>query len=61
MIGNDDVASEYKKLLLELGVDYSPHKTLTSKTCFEFAKRIFRNNKEISPISLSAFKESASA
>lgn len=40
VIFNDAVAAEYLKILEELGVAYSPTKSLTSKTgVFEFAKK----------------------
>lgn len=52
------MAREYKNILLELGVDYSPIKTFTSKRGFEFAKRLFKDGKEMSPIPLTAIQES---
>jgi len=58
VIGNDEVAYQYKKLLVEIGVEYSPHKTLTSKGLFEFAKRVFFQGKEVTPFPLSGLKES---
>lgn len=57
VIGNDAVAYEYKKLLGELGVDYSATKTYTSQNGFEFAKRIVINHQEYSPVSVSMVKE----
>jgi len=59
VIGNDEVAYQYKKLLIEIGVEYSPHKTITSKHLFEFAKRVFYQGKEVTPFPLSGLKESA--
>jgi len=48
------VSTEYKLLLSELGVPYSKEKSLTSdpnNIRIEFAKRLFLNKVEITPIS----------
>jgi hypothetical protein len=53
------LAEAYKKVILDLGVDFSPLKTHESHTLFEFAKRLYFNGEEISPFPISALKESA--
>jgi hypothetical protein len=55
VIGNDKVAREYKQLLIEWDVPFSPDKTYTSPVGFEFAKQIRFKGINISPISLSSF------
>lgn len=55
VIGNDKVAREYKSLLMEWDMPFSPDKTYTSAVGFEFAKQIRYNNINISPLSLSSF------
>lgn len=48
------VSKEYKLLLSELGVPYSKEKSLTSDPSnirIEFAKRLFLNREEITPLS----------
>lgn len=60
VIGNDNVAREYKMLLKVLGVEYSQTKTYSSNCGYEFAKRIILNHEEFSPISLTQFKETGS-
>lgn len=53
VIANDGVAREYKKLLAELDMPFSKEKTHVSKSTFEFAKRWFHNNQEVTGFSLS--------
>jgi hypothetical protein len=53
VIGDDLVAREYKRLLLQLGMDYSPEKTHVSTDTFEFAKRWFISNEEVTGFSVS--------
>lgn len=55
VIYNDEVAHKYKELMDGLGVGLSPHKTHTSSTTYEFAKRWFHNNKEITGIQVKGF------
>jgi hypothetical protein len=48
------VADEYKKLLKELGIPFSLDKSLSSDSVtirIEFAKRIFLDGSEITPLS----------
>jgi hypothetical protein len=54
VIGNDNVAKEYRQLLVEWGIPFSPEKTHTSKIGFEFAKQLRINDQNISPMSLSS-------
>jgi hypothetical protein len=56
VIGDDSVAEQYKKLLITLGMDYSPEKTHTSPNVFEFAKRWFLNEEEITGFSVSGLQ-----
>jgi hypothetical protein len=55
VIGNDDVAREYKNLLVEWDIPFNPSKTYTSIHGFEFAKQIRYKDINISPLSLSSF------
>jgi hypothetical protein len=55
VIGNDKVAREYKQLLKEWDIPFSPDKTYTSAFGFEFAKQIRFKGINISPLSLSSF------
>lgn len=55
VIGNDKVAREYKQLLMEWDIPFSPDKTYTSFFGFEFAKQIRYKGFNISPLSLSSF------
>jgi len=59
VICDHDVAMAYKRLMVELGVKFSETKSLVSKDTFEFASRIFRKGKEISPFSLRGVWESS--
>lgn len=58
-IGNKDLATEYKKLISDLGVKFAPLKTFESQTFLEFAQRLFFNGLEITPFPISALEESA--
>jgi hypothetical protein len=60
VIYNDAVALSYKNLMQRLGVDTSPHKTHTSLTTYEFAKRWFHEGKEITGIQIRGFLDSIS-
>lgn len=54
VIADDKVAERYIQALNTLGVPYSPDKTIdpngTKESVAEFAKRLFRNGSEVSPI-----------
>lgn len=52
---DDELAHEYVLLVNQLGVNISPLKTLVGKDSFEFVKRVFITEGEISPISFSSF------
>lgn len=57
MIWNDAIAKEYEKVIGELGVPISEHKSLSSdatRSTGEFTKRIFTRGIELSPIPLPA-------
>jgi len=58
VIYDDNVAHHYKKIMEQLGVDISPHKTHTSLTTYEFAKRWFRAGSEITGIQVRGLLES---
>jgi hypothetical protein len=47
VIARNDVAKAYLDLIASLGMPYSPEKTHTGKTVFEFAKRWFQDGQEI--------------
>lgn len=51
------MAEEYLKVISSLGVDVSPLKTHRSKHFFEFAKRVFYFNEEITAFPISSLKE----
>lgn len=57
VIGNSQVGEMYMKLISSLHVEYSNAKTHKSKDFFEFAKRIFYRNVEISPFPISSIRE----
>jgi len=57
VIGGEDLAKSYIKVMEELGVDISSHKTHVSTNTYEFAKRWFRNGVEVSGIQVKAFEE----
>lgn len=56
MIGNEEVALMYMEVIKSLHVEYSPAKTHQSKDFFEFAKRVFYKETEISPFPISALR-----
>lgn len=58
VIFDDDLAREYQKLINLLGVEINFSKSFISKSYFEFAKRIFIPNKEISPFPLGSVNDS---
>nr|QDH91115.1 MAG: RNA-dependent RNA polymerase [Mitovirus sp.] len=58
VIGNDKVAGMYKEIITDLGVEFSLAKTHTSKNFYEFAKRIYLDDHEITPFPVSALAES---
>lgn len=61
VIWNDKVATYYKEVCTEIGVEISEMKTHISSKFFEFAKRCFTPFGEISPFSFPAlFQESKS-
>lgn len=57
VIYDDGLASEYVKVMLSLGVEISAAKTLKSNKIYEFAKRVFTPNGEVSPVSTKGFLE----
>lgn len=59
IIYDDVLAEEYLKLMNSIGVEISSSKTLISDKIYEFAKRIFLPNGEVSPCSTKGFKEHA--
>jgi hypothetical protein len=54
VIFNRDVASQYLKIMCDLGVEINLVKSVVSTTSFEFAKRFIHQNQNLSPVS---FKE----
>jgi len=48
----------YKEIITDLGVEFSLAKTHTSKNFYEFAKRIYLDDHEITPFPVSALAES---
>jgi hypothetical protein len=59
VICDSDVAQRYETLMTELGIEFSKTKTFKSEILFEFASRIFRNQEEISPFTLSGVGEAS--
>jgi len=61
VIANDKVANSYIGLLNDIGVDFSPSKTISpdkaNSSVAEFAKRIFRDGVEYSPLTSNLLKE----
>jgi hypothetical protein len=55
VIRHDQVALEYKLLLQQLGVGISSQKSMVSKDTFEFAKRIFHKDEELTAFPITAF------
>jgi len=54
VIRNDAVAKEYLRLLGVIGVEVSFTKTLTSPHTFEFAKRVFYKDTEVTPFPIAS-------
>lgn len=59
VIGDSAVAESYRKLMTELGVEFSKTKTIHSNELYEFASRLFLKGKEISPFSIRGVFESS--
>lgn len=57
VITNQQVSDLYKKTIKSLGVDYSAPKTYESTSFYEFAKRLFLKEVEISPFPISGLEE----
>jgi len=57
VINNNKIAEEYKKILLELGVEISVGKTHKSQYFYEFAKRVHFNHNDITPFPFNALWE----
>lgn len=57
VIRDSNVAVMYKKIISDLGVEFSVAKTHESENFFEFAKRIYLDGIEITPFPISALKE----
>lgn len=57
VIADSDVATEYRTLLMNLGMDISEHKTHSSVNCYEFAKRWIYKGSEITPFSIAGLME----
>jgi hypothetical protein len=57
VIADQEVASLYKEVIQDLGVDFSAPKSYISNRMFEFAKRIFVNEVEVSPFPISGLEE----
>jgi hypothetical protein len=62
VIHNCEVASEYMSILSETGIEINTDDTIfpTPEKSYEIAKRLFRNNKEISPIPMNLYDTSRS-
>lgn len=54
LIGDQRLCEEYKSIILDLGLNFSPNKTFESTEFCEFAKRVFWRGKEITPFPISA-------
>nr|QXN75384.1 MAG: RNA-dependent RNA polymerase [Grapevine-associated mitovirus 9] len=57
VICDKELAKEYKALILDLGMEFSPIKTYESSHFFEFAKRLYFKGVEISPFPISGLNE----
>lgn len=57
VIGDKDVGELYMKVIQSLGLEVSKLKTHKSDNFFEFAKRIFLNNEEVSPFPIASLAE----
>lgn len=51
IIGDDKVATEYRKIMSDMGVEISPLKTHVSGDTYEFAKRWKHKGEEVTPFS----------
>jgi len=60
VIYSKSVAEEYRKLMLELGVEISDVKSLTSSSMMEFASRHFRGGVEVTGFSTSGLLDQSS-
>jgi hypothetical protein len=56
VIRHDEVANQYQELLRDLGVGISKTKTLVSKDTFEFAKRLFFRDVEVTAFPIHGVK-----
>jgi len=61
VIREDNVAGVYKEIMISIGVEIHQEKTLVSSDTFEFAKRLFSDGVEISPLPLLGIVEGLSA
>jgi hypothetical protein len=59
VIHNELVAQKYQEIMESLGVVISEEKTIISKDTIDFAKRIFINKSEVSPISINGILETS--
>lgn len=55
VIRHDLVASHYRQLLSDLGVGISEEKSMVSNDTFEFAKRLFHKDEEVTAFPIAAF------
>lgn len=55
VIRDDNVAIAYQEFLASIGVEISKSKSMVSKDTFEFAKRFFHDNTEVTGFPLSGF------
>jgi hypothetical protein len=60
VIGRDDLAEEYTRLITSLGVEISKDKSHVSKHFFEFAKRYAFKGEEVTHFPVSALREGMS-
>jgi hypothetical protein len=57
VIGGTELAETYKAIMSSLGVGISNYKSHVSTNTYEFAKRWFRNGREVSGLQVNAFME----
>lgn len=57
VIADKDVGERYMEVIKSLGLEVSSLKTHKSKDLFEFAKRVYYKDQEITPFPISALKE----
>lgn len=57
MIADKVIGKKYINLIQSLGLEYSPSKTHISDNFYEFAKRVFIDQVEVSPFPISALSE----